>query len=50
VAEEDTVTTEASEDDYEPTPWHFKLLLLGLVLYLLYRGFQLVEWLIQRLL
>jgi hypothetical protein len=37
------------EDDYEPTPWHFKLLLIGLILYLLYRGYQLLEWLVHRL-
>jgi hypothetical protein len=36
------------EEDYEPTPWHFKLMLLGLVLYLIYRAYQLVEWLIHR--
>ena len=26
-------------------PWHFKLLLLGLVIYLSYRLYQLIAWL-----
>ena len=29
-------------------PWHFKLLVVALVLYLGWRGFQGVEWLIGR--
>ena len=29
------------------TPWHFKLLLLALVLYLIYRAVQLFVWLYQ---
>jgi hypothetical protein len=40
--------TEADEE-YEPTPWHFKLLVLGLVLYLVYRGVQLVMWLVDKI-
>ncbi len=36
------------EEDYEPTPWHFKLLLIAFVLYLLYRLIQLIIWGVQR--
>jgi hypothetical protein len=32
----------------ERTPWHFKLLLLAVVVYLGWRLVQLVEWLIGR--
>ena len=32
----------------EKMPWHFKLLLVALVLYLGWRAFQGVEWLIGR--
>ena len=45
---ESPVENEAEEEEYEPTPWHFKLLLLGLVLYLLYRAYELVDWLLGR--
>jgi hypothetical protein len=31
------------------TPWHFKVLLVGLVLYLGYRAYQGVVWLAHRL-
>jgi len=37
------------EDDYEPVPWHLKLLLLALVLYLGYRLVQLIIWLAERI-
>lgn len=30
-------------------PWHFKLLVVALVAYLAFRGFQGVEWVLQRL-
>jgi hypothetical protein len=30
-------------------PWHFKLLLVALVAYLAFRGFQGVEWVLGRL-
>ena len=30
-------------------PWHFKLLLVALVAYLAFRGYQGVEWVIERL-
>lgn len=33
------------EEEYPPTPWHFKLLLISLVLYLAYRLVQLTVWL-----
>lgn len=34
----------AGEEDYEPSPWHFKLLFVALVLYLGYRLIQLIVW------
>lgn len=46
----ETESAAETEEEFETTPWHFKLLLLGLVLYLLYRGYQVVEWGIQRIL
>jgi hypothetical protein len=48
-ATENPQTGTVADDDYEPTPWHFKLMLLGLILYLVYRGYQLVAWLLPRL-
>jgi hypothetical protein len=38
-----------SEDDTEldPLPWHFKLLVAAVALYLGYRAFQGIEWLIK---
>lgn len=33
----------------ETTPWHFKVMVIALIVYLLWRGFQLAEWAIQRL-
>lgn len=44
------ISQEVPEEEYEPTPWHFKLMLLGLVLYLAYRAFQLITWLIHHFL
>lgn len=38
-----------ADDDYPPTPWHLKLLLVALVLYLAWRGFQLIAWLVGEL-
>jgi hypothetical protein len=29
-------------------PWHFKVLLVGLALYLLYRGWQGIDWVIHQ--
>jgi len=34
------------EDVLDPVPWHFKLLLGAVALYLGYRAFQGIEWLI----
>ena len=31
-----------------PTPWHFKLLLVALVLYLGFRAWQGIDWVIHR--
>jgi predicted RNA-binding Zn-ribbon protein involved in translation (DUF1610 family) len=46
-----TTTGQPSTDDEqpEPLPWHFKLLLVALAIYLAYRAFQGVEWLIAHL-
>ena len=33
----------------EKAPWHFKLLVVALVAYLAFRGFQGVEWVLDRL-
>jgi hypothetical protein len=38
------------DDDFEPAPWHFKLLLVAFVLYLVYRGVQLASWGIDKFL
>jgi hypothetical protein len=35
----------AAADSVPRTPWHFKLLLVALAIYLSYRAFQGVEWL-----
>ncbi len=37
------VSTE-DEEDYEGAPWHFKLLLIALVIYLAFRLVQLIIW------
>ncbi|MCJ7436814.1 MAG: hypothetical protein MUP97_03525 [Acidimicrobiia bacterium] len=34
------------EEPLEPVPWHFKLLLAAVALYLGYRAFQGIEWLV----
>lgn len=39
---------EPSDEEYPPMPWHFKLMLVALVLYLLYRFVELVVWLVGR--
>jgi hypothetical protein len=46
-----TTTSQPSTGDEkpEPLPWHFKLLLAALAIYLAYRAFQGVEWLIAHL-
>jgi len=35
-----------TEEPLDPVPWHFKLLLGAVALYLGYRAFQGIEWLI----
>ena len=40
---------DAAADDAVPVPWHFKLLVVALVLYLAFRAWQGVEWLAGRL-
>ncbi len=37
------------DDEYLATPWHFKLLVVAFVLYLIYRGVQLVAWLLDKI-
>jgi predicted RNA-binding Zn-ribbon protein involved in translation (DUF1610 family) len=46
-----TANSATSTDDEppEPLPWHFKLLLAALAIYLAYRALQGVEWLIAHL-
>ena len=34
------------EEALDPVPWHFKMLLAAVALYLGYRAFQGIEWLI----
>ena len=38
---------EVKTDDGPAAPWHFKLLMVALVIYLGYRAFQGVEWVIH---
>ncbi len=40
----DEVDDSSVDDEYESTPWHFKLLLLAFVLYMLFRLVQLIIW------
>jgi hypothetical protein len=43
-------TSPAPDDEKpEPLPWHFKLLLAALAIYLAYRAFQGIEWLLTHL-
>ena len=44
-----THTTVTKDDTLPPVPWHFKLMLGAVALYLGYRFFQMGEWLVQRL-
>ena len=39
----------AVEEEPVPVPWHLKLLLVALALYLAYRAFQGVEWVVSLL-
>jgi hypothetical protein len=36
-----------TEGEVPKTPWHFKVMIIGLVIYLAWRGVQGVEWLIH---
>jgi len=36
---------DGADDEHVKAPWHFKLLLVGLVVYLGYRAWQGVDWL-----
>ena len=49
---EPTLPTEPGSDTEEPldpVPWHFKLMLGALAIYLGYRALQGVEWVVQHL-
>lgn len=48
---EDGVDTDGGEgeDDLPAAPWHFKLMLAALAIYLGWRAVQGVEWLVQQL-
>ena len=39
--------SEVKTDEGPAAPWHFKLLMVALVIYLGYRAFQGVEWVIH---
>lgn len=41
--------TPTVEDPPEPVPWHLKLLLVALAVYLAYRAFQGVDWVVAHL-
>jgi len=41
--------TADADDTPEPLPWHLKLLLVALAIYLSYRALQGVEWLVAHL-
>jgi hypothetical protein len=41
--------SEVTTDEGPTAPWHFKLLMVSLVIYLGYRAFQGVEWVIHHL-
>ena len=43
------VPGDGDELEEDSTPWHFKLMMIVLVLYLLWRGYQLFEWAIHQL-
>jgi hypothetical protein len=38
-----------TEEPLDPVPWHFKLMLSALAIYLGYRAFQGVEWVVHHL-
>jgi hypothetical protein len=42
-----SVVDDEHEDKLDPLPWHFKLLVGAVALYLGYRAFQGIEWLVH---
>ena len=48
-AEREASRSAATEDPTVPVPWHLKLLLVALAVYLAYRAFQGVAWLVAHL-
>lgn len=48
-AEDESADTGHDMDEQPEVPWHFKLLVLATILYLLYRAVQGVVWLAGRL-
>lgn len=40
---------DGAEDEHPPLPWHLKVLSVAVVLYLAFRAWPLVEWVIQQL-
>jgi hypothetical protein len=44
-----TTVAPAVEDAPAPVPWHLKLLLVALAIYLAYRAFQGVDWVVSHL-
>ena len=43
------VVADNDDDTLDPLPWHFKLLVGAVALYLGYRAFQGIEWLVHNL-
>lgn len=44
-----TATESNTEEPLDPVPWHFKLMLGALAIYLGYRALQGVEWVVHHL-
>lgn len=38
---------DAEDEPLDPLPWHFKLLVAAITVYLGYRAFQGIEWLVR---
>ena len=47
IAAASSEASDVSADEGPTAPWHFKLLMAALVIYLGYRAFQGVEWVIH---
>jgi hypothetical protein len=43
------VDPEAAAEDEPAAPWHFKLLIVGVVLYLGWRGVEALDWVVRQL-